>query len=306
MDILSFQRALDDFAANNITGSHRIARQASETFHTCAKHAFDKYHHLSDFARILKKTKDELIEATQHDVLTLNCLNKLFNDKEILKFPSMNKLYAYIQEQYKLVQSHLDEATSLLPQIGAEKIKKGSNIFIFGQDVEIENILLHALVQSKKFTVVNTEHRPSMQGREFAKDLAKKGIKVHHHTDLALRQAIRQADIVFIGCDAIDYHHNIFSEIGSELVAETANAKHAPVYVCTDSWKYDSRGVSEREESIKEKSSKQIWEKPPARVKVHNFAYEKINPKLITGIICEFGIVKPKEFSLKVKEKYGF
>ena len=65
-------------------------------------------------------------------------------------------------------------------------------------------ILKKAKEQGKKFEVYNTETRPKFQGRITATELAKLGIPVTHYIDSAARLAIKQTDMMLIGCDAID------------------------------------------------------------------------------------------------------
>ena len=59
-----------------------------------------------------------------------------------------------------------------------------------------------------------------------------------------------------------------------------------------------------KETKIEYRSTKEIWENPPKGLKILNPAFEKINPKLITGIISELGILTPEEFTDKVIKNY--
>src|SRR3989339_1041 len=152
-----------------------------------------------------------------------------------------------------------------------------------------------AKVKQKKIIVYNTETRPLLQGRKTATELAKAHIPVHHYVDASMCNAIKEADFILIGADAIT-SEGVYNKIGSELLAILANHYHKPLYICASLYKYDAH-----KESIEERSPKEIWTTTEKNIFMHNPAFEKIHFKHIKGIICEQGILKPKEFLKKAK-----
>jgi translation initiation factor 2B subunit (eIF-2B alpha/beta/delta family) len=124
--------------------------------------------------------------------------------------------------------------------------------------------------------------------------LASLGIPVTFYTDSSIRQAVKSSNLVLLGCEA-GYDDKFYCNMGSELAAEVANRYHVPTYICSDSLKNTDFF------SIKNSFDfSGIWEKAPAKVTLKNELYEKINPKLILAVICEDGIIPPKDF-LKLK-----
>jgi len=297
----SIDRLLFEIKTESLS-EERLAKEAVLAYMQYEEHCFATYAHLSDYARALKQTKDLIVEHSKEHTVLKNCLHILFPDKDILKFQTMKELRTHMRKQGKILNRHFEEIIVTLPKIGADKIKEGSVIFTFGHEADIINILLHAHVQNKKFTVVNIEHRPSYSGKLLAETLGKHGISVVHHVDLAMRQAMKKADLVLIGCDAINYHGEIYGEIGSELVCEVAESYHVPVYVCCDSYRYDPSLTQKAHLEKVEHATNDIWEKPPKNVTVHNYTFEKIKPTLVSGIICELGIIDPQKFVFKIKE----
>ena len=186
---------------------------------------------------------------------------------------------------------HLLKAKKQLIKIihknGSKLIKKGNTIFTHCHSSLVIGSLKQAKKKIKK--VYNTETRPSFQGRMTSKDLAKLKIPVTHIVDSASRIAIKKSDLMLIGADSITYNR-VFNKIGSELMALTARDYHVPVYVCASLWKFNPH-----KETIEERPSSEIW-RAPKGVKVRNYAFEKISFKLIKGIVCEEGILKPKKF----------
>ena len=197
-----------------------------------------------------------------------------------------------IKEKYKpfakklireLIKSQR-QGKALIAKHGA-KLAKNKTVFTHCHSSNVIEILKKA-----KSRVHNTETRPLYQGRKTAKDLAKANVKVTHFTDSQARIALKDADIMIIGADAITYN-KVYNKVGSEMLAIIAKTRKTPVYVAASLWKFDPH-----KEIIEERSTKEIWERPPKGVKVVNYAFEKIDFKYIKGIICEKGILKPKKF----------
>lgn len=55
---------------------------------------------------------------------------------------------------------------------------------------------------------------------------------------------------------------------------------------------------------IEKRLGQEVWEDSPEELEFLNFAFDKIPPKFIRGIITEFGIIKPRDIRKVVKEKY--
>ena len=64
--------------------------------------------------------------------------------------------------------------------------------------------------------------------------------------------------------------------------------------------KYDSDGII----PIEIRPQEEIWPNKPKGLKIINFAFDTIPAKYITGIICEFGIIKPNHINKFVKKNY--
>ncbi|MDP7141063.1 MAG: ribose 1,5-bisphosphate isomerase, partial [Candidatus Woesearchaeota archaeon] len=173
-------------------------------------------------------------------------------------------------------------------------------IFTHCHSSTVINILKKAKQMKKSFEVHNTETRPLFQGRTTAKELSKLNIPVTHYVDSAMRLALKKADIVLLGADAITPEKAI-NKIGSEVIAELANKYDIPVYVCCNSWKFDYHTIFGFEEEIETRKEKEIWKNPPKNTKICNYAFEKINLNLVTAIISEIGDYRPSVFIEEIK-----
>lgn len=201
------------------------------------------------------------------------------------------------------VLRHFDEAQKKVAEIGARKIPDGSIIFTHCHASTVTGILKEAF-KTKKFEVYCTETRPMYQGRRTATELAAAKIPVTMFVDSAARYALKKADIMLIGADAILSSGKIANKIGSELFAEVARKYDVPVLVCTDAWKFDPMTVWGYEEEMEKRETKEVWSNPPKGVKISNIAFELVSPGLVTSIISELGVYSVENFIIEVKKSY--
>lgn len=203
------------------------------------------------------------------------------------------------------VLKHFQESKKKITRFGKEKIKNGDIVYTHCHSSTVVDILEAAWKEGKRFEVHNTETRPMYQGRITAIELAKLKIPVKHYVDSAARFALKKADVMLIGADALSMEKGgkIINKIGSEMIAEVAESYSVPVYVATDSWKFDPLTLHGYEQ-LEKRPSTEIWEKPAKGIDVINIAFEKIDEKLIQGIISEFGVLKFHNLINEIKEAY--
>ncbi|MDP2909095.1 MAG: hypothetical protein Q8N77_04795 [Nanoarchaeota archaeon] len=201
------------------------------------------------------------------------------------------------------VLRHFDEAQKKIAEIGARKIPEDSIVFTHCHASTVTGILKEAF-KTKKFEVYCTETRPMYQGRRTAIELAAAKIPVTMFVDSAARYALKKADIMLIGADAILSSGKIANKIGSELFAEVARKYDVPVLVCTDAWKFDPMTVWGYEEEMEKRETKEVWSNPPKGVKISNIAFELVSPGLVTSIISELGVYSVENFIIEVKKSY--
>jgi ribose 1,5-bisphosphate isomerase len=221
--------------------------------------------------------------------------------------PALRNSIKYVLQNYNVkkgiqeVVNHFEFNHKKINSFGADLIKNGMTVFTHCHSATVVRILKEAKRQGKKFSVICTETRPLFQGRKTAAELAKAKIPVTMIVDSASRLALKQADLMLLGADAIT-STRIYNKIGSELFATIANKFEVPIYICTNSWKFDSQSSEE----IEERPSKEIWLEAPKGVKIYNPAFEKINPNLIEAVISELGILNFNSFVSQVKKTYPF
>ncbi len=209
-----------------------------------------------------------------------------------------------LRQRLSYIQHYFSDAQQKIAVYGARRIKQGNIVFTHCHSSTVVEILKLAKAKGRHFSVHNTETRPFYQGRITARELVKAGIKVTHFVDAAARMAIKKANIMLIGADAVTSDGFVVNKIGSEMFAEIANAYQIPVYACTLSWKFDPATAFGFDERLESRFTKEVWAKPPKNLKISNVVFEKVHPRLITGIISELGIHTVYGFIEEVKRAF--
>jgi len=300
---MSFKETVDRIKNLKVQGAENVAIEAVKSLKEVVKSS--KAKNIAGILADIYHAKNLLFLSRPTEPCMRNALNYVLHD---LEYDNPVELAKGVCLKVDDVLERFDKNQKIIAQIGSKKIGNGTIIFTHCHSSTILEILKEAKKQGKKFEVHNTETRPLYQGRVTAKEIAKLGIPVTHFVDAAARFALKKADLMLIGADAITTEGKVINKIGSELYAEIANKYDIPVYVCADSWKFDTETVFGYETEIEKRKGNEIWKNPPKGVTVNNFAFEKVNPSLITGIISELGIYKPHIFmqEVKVNNKWMF
>ena len=286
MQKLTFEETVKKIKSLEIQGAENIAVKAVEAFAEKLK--------ITKSKTKLQKYLKELIGARPTEPALQNALNYCFANFEKEKNIAQKVL------------KHFNENRKIISKNGASIIKSGMKIFTHCHASTVTRILIEAHRQGKKFTVYNTETRPRYQGRLTAEELAKAGIRVTHSVDSAGRQMVKKCDLFLIGCDSITKSKKVINKIGTESFFDAARENKIPVYVCTNSWKFDTTSTDKKDTKIEERNPKEVWDKPPRNVTIYNPAFEKIDLYKVTSIITELCILKPNKFIRKVKKTYPY
>ncbi len=282
-----------------IQGAENVAKSGVEAIVHLANKSRAKTK--KDFIREIEKGKNILFMSRRTEPEMRNSVEYVLKDMH--DDYVVSRIVKRINKNSAFVSDYFRNADRVIAEIGEKKIKNNYVVFTHCHSSTVIGILKKAH-KKKDFEVHNTETRPLFQGRITAKELAKEGIKVIHYVDSAMRLALKKADIVLLGADAIQADGKVINKIGSELIAEMARKYDIPVYFCATAWKFDPKTMYGIDEEIEERNKKEVWEKSPKGVKIMNPAFERVNPELITGIISELGIFKPAMFVEEARQKY--
>ncbi|RME55084.1 hypothetical protein D6777_01675 [Candidatus Woesearchaeota archaeon] len=294
---MDLKKTVNDIKSLKIQGATNVTKAALMALGSYSKKI--KYSSKEEFLRKLNKAVSLLSNSRPTEPEMRNFLNHVYHNVKTSTKNDLNKVtYQYCREALKL----REDAFKKIVKYGKNLIKPKSVVYTHCHSSSVTSILKQAF-KSKKFEVNNTETRPVLQGRITAKELAGAGIRVNHYVDSAMRLAIKNADMVLLGADSITTT-KVINKIGSELAAEVAKKYDVPVYICASSFKFNPETLYGKQEVIEERSSKEVWQKPPKNVMIKNYAFEKINFDNITAIVSDLGVLDPETFVAEVKQKF--
>jgi len=256
----------------------------------------EKYQQLG----VLEKEIKQLKTSRPTEPLLFNCLDYVYWQSKCLNdLNHLNKIIEQLTERLKEIQEEIVKN-------GAKLIKSGMKIFTHCHSSSVAEIFKEAKKRGKKFQVFLTETRPSCQGRTTAQELTRAGIQSTMVVDSAAAFIISKEDktpisLILLGCDAIYPQKGVLNKIGSYGIALAAYQAKIPLYIAGSLLKTSLKPLP-----IEQRKSEEIWARKPRNLKILNLAFDLVPYKFITGMITEFGIIKPEKIAELVKKHYSF
>jgi len=153
--------------------------------------------------------------------------------------------------------------------------------------------------KGKKVTVIACETRPYLQGaRLTAWECMQEGIPCTLITDSMAGHLMScgEVDVVVVGADRIAANGDVANKIGTYTLAVLAKRHGVPFYVAAPLSTFDLKIADGSQIPIEERPGDEVtgyrktrW--APKGVQVRNPAFDVTPAELITGIICEKGVV---------------
>jgi methylthioribose-1-phosphate isomerase len=153
--------------------------------------------------------------------------------------------------------------------------------------------------KDKKISVIANETRPYLQGaRLTAWELVQEGIPCTLITDSMAGHLMShgEVDVIVVGADRIAANGDVANKIGTYQLAVLAKRHNIPFYVAAPLSTFDPKIPDGSHIPIEERPGAEVtgygqtrW--APQGVAVRNPAFDVTPAELITGIICEKGVV---------------
>jgi methylthioribose-1-phosphate isomerase len=151
----------------------------------------------------------------------------------------------------------------------------------------------------KNITVIANETRPYLQGaRLTAYEMVQEGIPCTLITDSMAGHLMSsgEVDVIVVGADRIAANGDVANKIGTYALAVLAKRHGIPFYVAAPLSTFDPKIPDGSHIPIEERPASEVtgygatrW--APQGVSVRNPAFDVTPAELITGIICEKGVV---------------
>jgi translation initiation factor 2B subunit (eIF-2B alpha/beta/delta family) len=148
---------------------------------------------------------------------------------------------------------------------------------------------IRALAEQVEVAVACAEARPALEGRELAVSLAKAGIPVTLYSDAGLAAAIRNAEALLVGADAIG-PVSFINKVGTGALAALASVEGVPAYVLAGREKVlPAQAFAELQ--LRDGPASDVWGAAPEGVAVVNPYFEFIASGLASAFVTDAGVV---------------
>jgi methylthioribose-1-phosphate isomerase len=162
-------------------------------------------------------------------------------------------------------------------------------------------VFYKAKEKGKTFKVFSCETRPLLQGARLTTwELLQNKIDTTLICDnmAATLMNQRKIDAVFTGADRIAANGDTANKIGTYMLAVLAKHHNVPFYVVAPLSTFDIHIQDGRQIPIEQRSAREVISfgsrtTAPANVKVFNPAFDVTDHSLISGIVTEYGVIRP-------------
>nr|VDS11051.1 R15P Isomerase [uncultured bacterium] len=270
------------------------------------------------FLREAEINANKLAWARPDEPLSQNLLNLIMARLEKDRSKDMKEKVANFQKSCQEALDLISKNERLITASGInlfkkiyQKKKKPVLVFTHCNSSSVVRILISAHKAGALIKVYNSETRPLYQGRIMAKALSKAGIKTTMMIDDAAPFVISKndpdkinIDLIIIGADVVGIDGSVLNKIGSYSLALTAKEAGIPFYSATSLLKTRKDIDSYREIKIERRDPKEVWAESHKNVEVLNYAFDTVPSEYISGLITEFGILKPKDVKKTAVKNY--
>ncbi len=297
------QQLTKDIKSIKIQGATNVCKATLDIFELlCDKY---KKYDLKKFKKIFFEDAEKISLLRATEPMARNALKFITHEFNNKKLDSTDEAIKDIKKSIKLFRALILKTEKIIISNGAKLINHNDRILTHCHSSIVEKILISQ--KNKKISVYNTETRPLMQGRITSKKLIENGIKTTMIIDSAIDFFISsysgdlKMDKVMTGFDAISINGSAINKIGSYGASLSCKVNKVPFYITGSLLKLDSQNTI----NIEIRHNNEIWKNPNSnKINMINIAFDYIPKEYITGIICEFGIIKTNQVNNLIQKNY--
>ena len=172
-------------------------------------------------------------------------------------------------------------------------VRSDSVVMVYSRSSTVEEALLSAAREGKRFTVLCPEARPAMEGRILARKLAGAGIQVTAFVDAAAFSVFPTADLVLLGADAL-VPVGLINKVGTSGLALLAHGSGVPVYCVAGRLKM-LPSASLIDPHREGEHLADVWGECPKGVRVMDRYYDLTRLDAIRGFVVGGSVLSPAD-----------
>ncbi|MBN3036874.1 MAG: S-methyl-5-thioribose-1-phosphate isomerase [Candidatus Diapherotrites archaeon] len=282
-----------------VQGARNIALSGVKALGDAARKSKAKT--LKDFIKELERNADMLSKARVTEPALRNGLEEAVLAARCAG--DVRAAKANVAASTKEYAGRLSKAFDRVIDIGVHRIRDGDVILTHCHSSTVTNLLKAAHKQGKRIKVFCTETRPKYQGRITAKELTAAGIPTTMIVDSCARTVMNDVDLVLLGADAFTSDGFLVNKVGTSQIALVAKEARTMLACACETMKFDPLTLAGSWEPIEERSVKEVWDKPPKKLKIFNPAFDLTPPHLLGFVITELGVISPFEVGHILRER---
>jgi len=213
----------------------------------------------------------------------------------------------WVADAFEEYLTWMERENNIRPSVWAELIHDGDIVFTHCHSTSVVDILKKAWNDWKKIHVYNTETRPLYQWRKTSRDLLEAWIPDTMVTDWSAWFFVdntmwNTVDVkeIFLWSDCIKPDWTVINKIWSFSIGLSAWNSWVPLYVVWSLLKVDVVDNI----WIETRNWKELWPEAPEWLDILNFAFDRVPHKCITGIVTEFGVIRPENLMRAIQKYY--
>ena len=205
----------------------------------------------------------------------------------------------------------------------AGNIVDGDVVLVYARSRVVENALLHASAERKRFRVIILDNGPRFEGKITLEKLLKQGVRCTYAYLHGVSFLMAEATKVLLGASAMLVNGNCVAKSGTALVAMAAHEFGAPVLICCETYKFTERVLldsichnelgdpdelvppeeqaSPAPTGATTKANIGDWRDMP-RLKLLNLLYDVTPMKYLTVVVTEAGAIPPTSVPVIIRE----
>ncbi|MGI6205693.1 MAG: S-methyl-5-thioribose-1-phosphate isomerase [Anaerovoracaceae bacterium] len=268
------------------------------------------FHEEDSFMKALEMSAGVISGARPTAVNLKWAVDRMMKRAEMCEGLGVDGIVAELKREAELIRDQDIEVCRKIGENGLEVLEKGQGILTHcnaGRLAAVRYGTATAPIylgneQGYDFKVFADETRPLLQGARLTSfELSSAGVDVTLICDDMAASVMKQGKVqtVITGCDRVALNGDAANKIGTLGLAIMAKHFDIPFYIAAPTSSIDFNTYSGSSIVIEERDGDEIrnmwYEKPmaPEEVKTYNPAFDVTDADLITGIITEYGIVRP-------------
>lgn len=268
------------------------------------------YHEEDMFLQALQMQAEVLASARPTAVNLKWAVDRMMNRAQTCVGLGVDGIVDELKREATLIRDQDIEVCRKLGENGLEVLEKGQGILTHCNAGRLATVRYGTATspiylgqeRGYDFKVYADETRPLLQGARLTSfELASAGVDVTLICDDMAASVMKQGKVqtVITGCDRVALNGDAANKIGTLGVAVMAKHFGIPFYIAAPTSSIDFSIHSGDSIVIEERDGDEIknmwYEKPmaPEAAKTYNPAFDVTDADLITGIITEYGIVRP-------------